>query len=80
VSAHERGCERQRATRDRGASAFFVTLFIGSILEFLERQVAKLWLLDDVIFVDALPVGATGEVQKSELRERYAGWRGHAHA
>jgi fatty-acyl-CoA synthase len=55
-------------------------LFIGSILEFLERQVAKLWLLDDVIFVDALPVGATGEVQKSELREGYAGWRGHAHA
>jgi fatty-acyl-CoA synthase len=43
-----------------------------SVLEFLEEQVAKLWLPDDVIFVDALPLGATGKVQKALLRERYA--------
>jgi fatty-acyl-CoA synthase len=42
-----------------------------SVLEFLEGQVAKLWLPDDVIFVDALPLGATGKVQKTILRERY---------
>jgi fatty-acyl-CoA synthase len=43
-----------------------------SVLEFLEGQVAKLWLPDDVVFVDALPIGPTGKVQKMTLRERYA--------
>ena len=42
-----------------------------SVLEFLESQVAKIWLPDDVVFVDALPIGATGKVQKTVLRERY---------
>ena len=28
---------------------------------------------DDVIFVDALTYGATGKVQKMELRRRFAG-------
>jgi 3-(methylthio)propionyl---CoA ligase len=43
-----------------------------SVLEFLEGQVAKWWLPDDVVFVDELPLGATGKVQKSKLREQYA--------
>ena len=43
------------------------------ILEFLEGLVAKLWLPDDVVFVDTLPMGATGKVQKSKLRESYGG-------
>ena len=43
------------------------------LLEFLEGQVAKFWIPDDVVFVDALPLGATGKVQKSKLREEYAG-------
>jgi fatty-acyl-CoA synthase len=44
-----------------------------SVLEFLEGQVPKWWLPDDVVFVDALPLGATGKVQKSRLRETFAG-------
>jgi fatty-acyl-CoA synthase len=44
-----------------------------SVLEFLEGQVAKLWLPDDVVFVEALPLGPTGKVQKMALRERYRG-------
>jgi 3-(methylthio)propionyl---CoA ligase len=43
-----------------------------AILEFLEGQVARIWLPDDVIFVDSLPLGATGKVQKAVLRERLA--------
>jgi len=43
-----------------------------SILDFLDGQVARIWIPDDVIFVDALPLGATGKVQKSKLRELYA--------
>ena len=42
-----------------------------SVVSFLEEQVARLCLPEDVIFVDALPLGATGKVQKALLRERY---------
>jgi fatty-acyl-CoA synthase len=44
-----------------------------SLLEFLSDHVAKWQLPDDVIFVDELPMGATGKVQKIKLREQYAG-------
>lgn len=41
------------------------------LLAFLAEQIAKWWLPDDVIFVDSLPVGGTGKVQKNELRQKY---------
>ncbi len=41
------------------------------ILEFLSRQVARLCVPDEVIFLDSLPVGGTGKVQKAVLREKY---------
>jgi len=46
---------------------------MDSVLEFLSGHVAKWQLPDDVIFVEALPMGATGKVQKTKLREQYAG-------
>lgn len=49
-----------------------------SVLEFLEGQVAKWWLPDEVVFVDALPMGGTGKVQKTRLREQYGGGRAAA--
>jgi 3-(methylthio)propionyl---CoA ligase len=42
------------------------------ILAHLADKVAKWWLPDEVIFLDALPLGATGKVQKMELRRDYA--------
>jgi acyl-CoA synthetase (AMP-forming)/AMP-acid ligase II len=42
------------------------------ILVFLADRVAKWWLPDAVIFLDSLPVGGTGKVQKAALREQYA--------
>jgi len=39
---------------------------------FLAERVAKWWIPDEVIFLDALPVGGTGKVQKALLREQYA--------
>jgi fatty-acyl-CoA synthase len=42
------------------------------ILDFLARQVARLCVPDEVIFLDSLPVGGTGKVQKSVLRAKYA--------
>jgi fatty-acyl-CoA synthase len=43
------------------------------ILAFLTERVAKWWVPDDVIFLEALPVGGTGKVQKGDLRKQYGG-------
>ena len=43
------------------------------ILSFLETKVAKWWVPDDVIFLESLPVGGTGKVQKGDLRKTYGG-------
>jgi fatty-acyl-CoA synthase len=45
----------------------------AEILAFLAERVAKWWVPDDVVFLDALPVGGTGKVQKTELRKQYGG-------
>ncbi len=41
------------------------------ILAFLSQQIVKWWVPDEVIFLESLPVGGTGKVQKAALRERY---------
>ncbi|MFP3558817.1 3-(methylthio)propionyl-CoA ligase [Paraburkholderia sp. SIMBA_049] len=41
------------------------------LLAFYEGKIAKWWTPDDVIFVDAIPLGATGKVQKNRLREQF---------
>ena len=45
----------------------------GAILDWLRDKVAKWWLPDDVVFVDEIPHTATGKIQKTELRKRFAG-------
>jgi fatty-acyl-CoA synthase len=45
------------------------------ILNFYEGRITKMHIPDDVEFVDAMPIGATGKVQKSELRETFKGLR-----
>jgi acyl-CoA synthetase (AMP-forming)/AMP-acid ligase II len=45
------------------------------VIDFLSDKVAKWWLPDDVVFVDELPHTATGKIQKSVLRERFANYR-----
>jgi len=41
------------------------------LIGFYTGKIAKWWTPDKVIFVDALPLGATGKVKKNELREAY---------
>ena len=43
------------------------------ILDFLATKVAKWWVPDDVVFLESLPVGGTGKVQKNDLRKEYGG-------
>jgi fatty-acyl-CoA synthase len=42
-------------------------------LAFLEGKVARWWMPDDVRFVDEIPLGATGKIDKKRLREHHAG-------
>ncbi len=41
------------------------------ILAFYEGKIAKWWTPDDVVFVDAIPLGATGKMLKNRLREQF---------
>ena len=37
-------------------------------LDFLVGKIAKWWMPDDVIFIDTIPLGATGKIDKKTLR------------
>ena len=41
-------------------------------IEFLDGKIAKWWMPDDVLFVDDIPLGATGKIDKKLIRERLA--------
>ena len=41
------------------------------LLAFYDGKIAKWWTPDDVVFVDAIPLGATGKMQKIKLRELF---------
>ncbi|MEQ1686354.1 MAG: 3-(methylthio)propionyl-CoA ligase [Burkholderiaceae bacterium] len=41
------------------------------LIAFFEGRIAKWWTPDDVVFVDAIPLGATGKMLKNRLREQY---------
>ena len=41
------------------------------LLAFYEGKIAKWWTPDDVVFTDAIPLGATGKMQKIKLREQF---------
>jgi acyl-CoA synthetase (AMP-forming)/AMP-acid ligase II len=43
-----------------------------SVLDHLGTSLAKWQLPDQIVWVEALPMGATGKVQKTKLREEYA--------
>ncbi|MFN8837671.1 MAG: 3-(methylthio)propionyl-CoA ligase [Burkholderiales bacterium] len=45
------------------------------LLAFYEGRVAKWWTPDDVVFTDAIPLGATGKMQKNRLREQFKAHR-----
>ena len=40
-----------------------------TLLAFYEGKIAKWQVPDDVVFVDAIPLGGTGKMQKTKLRE-----------
>ena len=47
----------------------------ADILSIYEGRIAKWWTPDDVQFVDAIPLGATGKILKTKLRELFRDYR-----
>ena len=47
----------------------------GEMLAFLEGKIAKWWMPDDVVFVDAIPHTATGKILKTALRDQFRNHR-----
>jgi 3-(methylthio)propionyl---CoA ligase len=41
------------------------------LIAFYQGKIAKWWTPDDVVFVDSIPLGATGKMQKNRLRELF---------
>jgi 3-(methylthio)propionyl---CoA ligase len=46
-----------------------------TLLAFFDGKIAKWWTPDDVVFVEAIPLGATGKMLKNRLREQFKGHR-----
>ena len=44
----------------------------AELLEFLSDKVAKWWLPDRVVFIDAIPKTGTGKFDKKVVRDQYA--------
>jgi fatty-acyl-CoA synthase len=45
------------------------------LLAYYEGRVAKWQVPDDIAFVDSIPLGATGKMLKTRLREQFSGYR-----
>ncbi len=44
-------------------------------LKHLEGKIARWWMPDDVVFVDDIPLGATGKIDKKLIRQRFEGYQ-----
>ena len=45
------------------------------LIAFYEGKIAKWWTPDDVQFVEAIPLGATGKILKTKLREQFKDYK-----
>ena len=46
-----------------------------ALLQFFAGKVAKWWIPDDVVFVEKLPLTATGKLSKLQLRQQFVGYQ-----
>lgn len=42
------------------------------LIAYYDGKIAKWWTPDDVVFVDSIPLGSTGKMQKNQLREQFS--------
>ncbi len=43
--------------------------------QFLLGKIAKWWMPDDVVFIDEMPMGSTGKIDKKTLRQQFSGYK-----
>jgi len=48
------------------------TVDVAELIKYYDGKVAKWWIPDDVQVVDEIPLGATGKILKTKLREQFA--------
>ena len=48
---------------------------LAEIQAYLSAKVPKWWLPDGVAYVESLPIGATGKIQKAKLREQFVDYK-----
>ncbi|MBI5130020.1 MAG: fatty-acid--CoA ligase [Rhodopseudomonas palustris] len=48
-----------------------VTCTRDEILQYMDGKIAKWWMPDDIVFVDAIPHTATGKILKTALRDQF---------
>ena len=48
-----------------------VTCSRDEILQYMDGKIAKWWMPDDIVFVDAIPHTATGKILKTALRDQF---------
>lgn len=68
AAKHEKWDERPLLIAARKPGA---TVSGHELLTLFKGKVANWWIPDDVVFVDDLPLGATGKVLKNRLRDQY---------
>ena len=51
------------------------TLVREEVLKYYEGKIAKWQIPDDAVFVEAIPIGATGKMLKTKLREMLSGYQ-----
>jgi fatty-acyl-CoA synthase len=49
------------------------TATAAEIAAFLEGKIARWWMPDEILFVDDIPLGATGKIDKKLIRQRFSG-------
>lgn len=65
---------KKQEEEEEGSAA--AALSKEELLAFFKGKVASWWVPDDVAFVEAIPLGPTGKVLKTELRESLLKGRG----
>jgi fatty-acyl-CoA synthase len=72
VMAHPKWDERPIVVVVKRAGT---TLERDTLLQFYEGKIAKWQIPDDVVFVEAIPLGATGKMLKTRLREQLVDYK-----
>ena len=68
-------CQVGRAAgSDRGIASRTSRWTPRALLEFLRGKVASWWLPDQIVQIDAMPLAATGKIDKNQLRSGLRKW------